>query len=40
MRRSLGRKLRCAVSAMVVNEDHFLNKIYHDTSAYKLTMKE
>ena len=28
------------VSAMVVNEDHYLNKVYHGKGAYKLTMKE
>ena len=28
------------VSAMVVNEDHFLNKVYHDPGTYKMTMEE
>ena len=28
------------VSAMVVNEDHYLNKVYHGQGTYKLTMKE
>ena len=28
------------VSAMVVNEDHYLNKVYHDPGTYKLTMEE
>ncbi len=28
------------VSAMVVNEDHFLNKVYHDPGTHKLTMEE
>jgi hypothetical protein len=28
------------LSIMVVNEDHYLNKVYHDAGTYKLTMKE
>lgn len=28
------------LSVMVVNEDHYLNRIYHDPGTYKLTMKE
>ncbi len=28
------------LSAMVVNEDHYLNKIYHDPGTHKLTMEE
>jgi len=28
------------VSAMVVNEDHYLNKMYHNPGTYKLTMEE
>jgi len=28
------------VSAMVVNEDHYVNNVYHDPGTYKLTMKE
>jgi hypothetical protein len=28
------------VSAMVVNEDHYLNKVYHGQGTYKLTMEE
>jgi len=28
------------VSASVVNEDHYLNKVYHGKGTYKLTMKE
>ena len=28
------------VSAMVVNEDHYLNKVYHGQGTYKLTIKE
>ena len=28
------------VSVMVVNEDHYLNKVYHGQGTYKLTMKE
>ena len=28
------------VSVMVVNEDHFINKVYHDPGTYKLTMQE
>ena len=28
------------VSAMVINEDHYLNKVYHGKGTYKLTMKE
>jgi hypothetical protein len=27
------------VSAMVVNEDHYLNKVYHDPGIYKMTME-
>ncbi len=28
------------VSAMIINEDHFNNKVYHKPGTYKLTMKE
>ena len=28
------------LSVMVINEDHYINKIYHDPGTYKLTMKE
>ncbi len=28
------------VSVMVVNEDHYLNKVYHGQGTYKLTLKE
>jgi len=28
------------VSAMVVNEDHYVNNVYHDPGTYKLTMEE
>ena len=28
------------VSAMVVNEDHYVNKVYYDPGTYKLTMEE
>jgi len=28
------------LSIMVVNEDHYINKVYHDAGTYKLTMKE
>jgi len=28
------------VSAMVINEDHYLNKVYHGKGTYELTMKE
>ncbi len=28
------------VSVMVINEDHYLNKVYHGKGTYKLTMKE
>lgn len=28
------------LSIMVVNEDHYINKVYHDVGTYKLTMKE
>ncbi|MCP4256302.1 MAG: DUF1214 domain-containing protein [Planctomycetes bacterium] len=28
------------VSVMVVNEDHYINKVYHDPGTYKLTMEE
>jgi hypothetical protein len=28
------------LSIMVVNEDHYLNKVYHDAGTYKLTMKK
>jgi hypothetical protein len=28
------------LSIMVVNEDHYINKVYHDAGTYELTMKE
>ena len=28
------------LSIMVVNEDHYINKVYHDAGTYKLTMEE
>lgn len=28
------------VSAMVINEDHYINKVYHGKGTYELTMKE
>ncbi len=28
------------MSVMVVNEDHYVNKVFHDAGTYKLTMKE
>ena len=28
------------VSAMIINEDHYLNKVYHGKGTYELTMKE
>ena len=28
------------VSAMVVNEDHYVNKVYHDPGTHKITMEE
>ena len=28
------------LSIMVVNEDHYINKVYHDAGTYELTMEE
>ena len=28
------------LSIMVVNEDHYINKVYHDAGSYELTMEE
>ena len=28
------------VSAMIINEDHYVNNVYHDPGTYKLTMEE